>query len=137
MTPTDDPLAVVLAEIAEIEGREGFKGPKITEAFDAIKWIADDFDDQELDDDDGNMLRFPPAWTEDILIGEIVRAVKAHRNPQNHLDDWMIDIEDGGDGGFIVLVKDRLGHKIAVGQGPLALAAARAYRDAIGGGDRG
>lgn len=42
-----------------------------------------------------------------------------------------VDIEDGGDGGFIALIKDRLGHKIGVGQGPLALAAANAYLEAM------
>ena len=124
MTSAADALTEVLAKIAEIEGRDGHEVPKIG------KYLI------SMTPPDHFLGRERRMW-EDHVVGAIVRAVKAHQNPENHLDDWMIDIEDGGDGSFIVFIKDRLGHKIAVGQGPLALAAARAYRDAIGGGDRG
>jgi hypothetical protein len=110
-TAADDQLAAVLREIAEIEGWDGFEGPKIGGAISSIK--------------------LPTKWIEAIIVGEIMLVVKAHWNPKNHLEDWMIDIEDGGDGDFIVVIKDRLGHEMAAGQGPLALAAARAYREAI------
>lgn len=128
-------LAEVLDAIAEIERRPGYEGPKITEEIESIRWIGDDFDEQQYDYDDGTTLTFPREWIDDVTVGAIWRAVKARRNPKNHLDDWMIDIEDGGDS-FVVFVKDRLGHKIGVGQGALAFAAALAWLAAIGGDDR-
>jgi hypothetical protein len=121
---TDDQLPTVLAKIAEIEKRPGYEGPKIGRRLQLIRISA-----PKLHGDDGEEV------FEDRAVGAIWRAVKAHWNPKNHLDDWMIDIEDGGDS-FVVFVKDRLGHKIGVGQGALALAAARAYLAAIGGDER-
>jgi hypothetical protein len=120
MTP--DELASVLAEIAEIEATPGFDGPRIWGKIQIFRKQA-----------------FQGGWSqdhlEDRIVGEIGRAVKAHRNPDNHLKDWMIDIEDGGCGQFVVYIKDRIGHKIGVGQGPLALAALLAWEAAIGGGE--
>lgn len=117
-------LAEVLDAIAEIERLDGYEGPKIARRLHLIRISC-------LNDygPDGEEV------FEDRAVGAIWRAVKARRNPKNHLDDWMIDIEDGGDS-FVVFVKDRLGHKIGVGQGALAFAAALAWLAAIGGDDR-
>ena len=126
MIPADDQLvAEVLDAIAEIERLDGYEGPKIARRLHLIRISC-------LNDygPDGEEV------FEDRLVGAIWRAVKARRNPKNHLDDWMIDIEDGGDYSFVVFVKDRLGHKIGVGQGALAFAAALAWLAAIGGDDR-
>ena len=109
-------LAEILEEIRALEESEEFEGPKISSAL-----------TKEIQGRLKGFRRDPEIW-EDHVVGEIVRAVKARRNPENHLDDWMIDIEDGGDGQFVVYIKDRLGHKIAVGEGPIALAVAMAYR---------
>lgn len=118
-------LSEVLAKIAEIEDRPGYEGPRITTALSNAVWrIYGQTERFSLNEE---------SWAEDIIVGTIVRAAKSHRNPDSRLEDWMIDIEDGGDGGFIVFVKNRLGHKIGVEQGPLALAAARAYLAAIEG----
>lgn len=115
-------LAAVLREIARID-------PAIKIELDYLEFVKTEFDDmaQDFDLPDGvsKYPTFPEKWLGDIVAGEIVRAVKSHRNPKNDLDDWMIDIDDGGDDHFVVYIKDRLGHKIAVGQGPLALAAAQ------------
>lgn len=120
---TADQLAVVLVEIAEIERREGFEGPKITGYISSVAAMQD------------MMVRgggeFMPLVVEDAIIGEIWRAVKSHLDPENYLKDWMIDIEDGGDGGFVVMIRDRVGRLISEGQGPLALAAAKAWLAAI------
>lgn len=120
MITADDQLVAVLAKIDEIERGAGYEGPKIARRLHLIRisCLRDYGPDGE-------------EVFEDRLVGAIWRVVKARRNPKNHLDDWMIDIEDRGDGGFIVLIKDRLGHKIAVGQGALAFAAANAYLEAI------
>ena len=118
-TPTSSQeLADVLRKIADAE--LGSEGKRITPTLFSWAWEA-------VDDID----RFG-----DHVFGEIIRAVKAHWNPENHLKDWMIDIEDGGGGQFVVYIKDRIGHKIGVGQGPLTLAAARAYQKAIQEGQR-
>ena len=122
MIPADDQLVAVLDAIAEIERGDGYEGPKIARRLHLIRISCRN--DYGPDGDGEEVF-------EDRLVGAIWRAVKARRNPKNHLDDWMIDIEDRGDGGFIVLIKDRLGHKIAVGQGALAFAAANAYLEAI------
>lgn len=134
MTTDGDQLAAVLDEIAEMERREGFEGPKISTDINAARELIER-SSIRLTDENGITwsCELPSEWIEDIVGGEIVRAAKAHRNPENRLEDWMIDIEDGGDGQFVVYIKDRLGHKLGVGQGPLAIAAATAYRDALKG----
>jgi hypothetical protein len=119
MTP--DAIAAALERIRRLEARPGYEGPMIARRLQLIRIM-----DKKDYGDDGE------AVFGDRAVGAVVRVAKAHRNPQNHLDDWMIDIEDGGDS-FAVLIKDRLGHKIGVGQGPLALAALLAWLAAIGG----
>jgi len=118
--PADDQLVAVLAKIAEIERLDGYEGQKIARRLHLIRISC-------LNDygPDGEEV------FEDRAVGAIWRAVKARRNPKNHLDDWMIDIEDDGGDSFVVFVKDRLGQKIGVGQGALAFAAANAYLEAI------
>ena len=131
MTPTtDDPLAAVLADIDEIEGREGFEGPKIS------KWIS-------------NAVAFlgqPRIWGtpddrmiqllySDAIVGAVGRACDAR--------GWALKIDGsyGDEEPYIVSVvvschpnhyksHDSWGHSRAI-------AAASAYQKAIGGGDQG
>ena len=78
MTLAAPTLAAVLAEIAAIEGEDGYEGPKITPEIEAIRDVAADFDEQQFDDDDGNILHFPRQWVDDVVIGAIGRACDAN-----------------------------------------------------------
>jgi len=128
MTPTDD-LHAVLEEITKIEARPGFGGPKIS------KWISDAT----------AFLGKPRIWGTpddrmiqllyvDAVVGEIIRAVKARRKIQPYLDQWVLDLSEGGDGHWVVFVHTRDGRYVSSAQGDLPWAMATAYLGAI---DRG
>jgi hypothetical protein len=85
--PADDQLVAVLAKIAEIEGREGYEGPKIS---DIERYIY------ELEYRSEGQL--PPEWKNDIIVGEIGRACDAR--------GWALKID--GSYGDEALAEDRV-----------------------------
>lgn len=119
MTPTtDDQLAAVLAEIAEIEGRDGFEGPKIGRRLQLIRISA------YADHGDNGEEVFG-----DRVVGKIGRVCDVR--------GWIFTL--GGPhktplGTHYRARIDHHSHSIGVGFSP-SIAAARAYRDAIKGGE--
>ena len=117
VTPADGQLSAVLAKIAEIETRPGYEGPKIGRRLQLIRISA-----LKLHGDDGEEV------FEDRLVGWVGRACDARGWRYYSSGPWWGEEEDT----YRSHISDDEDRIIATAEGESrAIAAARAYRDAL------